>query len=190
MSNAGPSSARRALDEFGEHVDADAHVRREHDRDALRAYAAISALPASSKPVVPTTAAMPASRARGEMRERSRRAREIDQHVGDAHRGVDIRRDAHAGRAPEALAGIGADRGAARRRRAPPRARGRARRASPRSAPGPCGRRRRQWRCARVVRAVAQPECRSFPEDVEHAVPEALVARRVGRQRLGARASG
>ncbi len=59
MSNAGPSAARGRFDERQQHVDADAHVRRQHDRDALARTRRARPCCAAESPVVPTTAAVP-----------------------------------------------------------------------------------------------------------------------------------
>ena len=74
----------------------------------VRAQPASSVFCASEKPVVPTTAPVPWRDARGEMRERSFGAREVDQHVRRCRRRVGVSADDHAGRAAGALARVAA----------------------------------------------------------------------------------
>ena len=114
--------ARRRLDERQQHVDAHAHVGGEHDRD-LAAESAERRLLRGIESGRADDGRDPLARARGEVRQRAVRAREVDEDVGARERRIDVGGDRDAGDAPagsrprrDPTAGLPATSSAARER--------------------------------------------------------------------------
>ncbi len=130
---------RGHLQQLHRHVDAHAHVGREHDRGVARQRRAMAALPASSKPVVPMIILMPCSAQYSRCSSvPSGRVKSIRKSAS-AKRLVQASADRHAGQLAEESGGVGAEAGRAGDvERAGQRQR-RARCGWLRSACGPCG---------------------------------------------------
>ena len=148
---AGGERLGRHLEQLEGDVDAHAHVGRHHDRDVLGGVGDLGLLRVAEAGGADHGLHAEFA-AHGQMRQRAFGPREVDQHLRVLQAVAQVGHDRHAAREAEERAGIGADGRRCRRRRARrPARQSSARRARPRSACGPCGRRRR--RSANVAEA-------------------------------------